>query len=188
MHGFVHRLAPLAKAPIGRPGVGSISFVGDHHVFQHRHAFEQADVLKGAANPQAANLVQRAPHQVVAHEVHLPAVGPVKPGDGVDQGGFARAVGADQTQDLAGLNLQINAIQGMDATKVFGQIGDRQDVRGLHVKPLARGVHDRVWTKRCGVGMRANHRAGTATAPRWPRQTPWGANRPKSGCTRATRS
>jgi hypothetical protein len=64
----------------------------------------------------------------VAHEVHLPAVGPVKACDGVDQGGFARAVGADEAQDLALMNLQVNAIQGVNATEVFGQIGDRQDM------------------------------------------------------------
>ena len=109
--------------------MGRIGFVGHHDVFKHAHAFEQANVLERAPNAKSANVMQASADQAVAHEIHLPAVSLVETSDGVDQSGFASTVGANQTQYFAGCDVQVNAIEGMDAPEVFGQLGNGQDVR-----------------------------------------------------------
>jgi hypothetical protein len=48
--------------------------------------------------------------------------------DGVDDGGLAGTVGADEAADLAALQRQVDAVQGLDAAVVDGHVGGLQHV------------------------------------------------------------
>ena len=53
---------------------------------------------------------------------NLPAVGPVDPGQGPQQGGFPRPVGAHQAEHRTGLHLQADAVQGGFLPKPFDKL------------------------------------------------------------------
>ncbi len=93
----------------------------DHHVLQQRHFLEDADVLKGAGNAQARDVVRFAPSQILAVELNAPAGRGQQAGDQVEDGRFAGPVGANQAKDAALRNLQINLLQNPQAAEVARQ-------------------------------------------------------------------
>ncbi len=54
-------------------------------------------------------------------------IGPVHPGDDLDQGGLAGSVFAEQGVDLAGQNLELDPAERVDARKALVNIVDLQD-------------------------------------------------------------
>ena len=78
------------------PGVGA-----DHDVLHHGHAPEQADVLEGAGHAQVGDLVGLELLDAPALELDGALVAVVEAGDGVEEGGLAGAVGADDAEDPA---------------------------------------------------------------------------------------
>jgi hypothetical protein len=60
-----------------------------------------ADELKGAGNPKFTALRRTEMGNVLVVEKDTAAIGPVEPGDQIEQRGLARAVRSDQSQDFA---------------------------------------------------------------------------------------
>src|SRR6185437_15492322 len=54
------------------------------------------------------------------------AIGPKLPAEHVEAGGFARAVGTNQPDDLAGFDLESDAVDNNVAAEGFGQADDVQ--------------------------------------------------------------
>lgn len=62
-----------------------------------------------------------------------PASGCSRPSDYAGEGGLARAVVADQAADLAGLDVQVEAVEGLDGAPSFAQAADGQHGRSLDI-------------------------------------------------------
>jgi len=60
-------------------------------------------------------------------------VGPFQAGDDAGEGRLARAVVADQAADLAGLDPQVEAVQGPDGAPPFAQAADGQHGHSLDI-------------------------------------------------------
>ena len=73
----------------------------DQDVLQHGEGGEQADVLEGAGDAGGQDLVRRQAEQLAALEADGAAGGGHEAGDDVEEGGLAGAVGADDGDDAA---------------------------------------------------------------------------------------
>jgi hypothetical protein len=73
----------------------------DHDVLDCRHVAEQADVLKGAGNPDFGRLVRRIGLQLDAVEDEMATLVLVETGQAIEKGRLAGAIGPDQAVDLA---------------------------------------------------------------------------------------
>ena len=71
------------------------------HVLQHAHVRERPRDLVGAGDAGARDAVRLESRQFAALEADLAAAGGEMPADHVDEGRLARAVGAQQAEDLA---------------------------------------------------------------------------------------
>jgi hypothetical protein len=100
----------------------------DHDVLQGGHVGEQADVLESPGEPPRHDLVRlEALHRRSGQE-NLAGGHRIQPGHAVEQGGLAGAVGADQAVDLALAHAQGNIVQGGEAAKALGDVGDNKQV------------------------------------------------------------
>ena len=84
----------------------------------HLHDAERHDVVGGHAR------------EVPAVEDDLPAARPQQPADGVQRGRLAGAVGADERDDLALVDGQGDALQGVDVAVVGVEVGDLEQRHG----------------------------------------------------------
>ena len=104
----------------------AVRVAADQEVLQHGGMFEQLDVLEGAGNAQPGNLVRRLVGQ--AQLALRPGVvdhaggGGVDAADQVEHGGLACAVGADQGENLAALDVEADLVDGQHATKAHAQV------------------------------------------------------------------
>ena len=110
-HQLEHGVGPglLLGGGLGSPGEvpqqaasTALGPVGHQQVLAHGQPAEQLDALEGAGDAQPGPAERRHAPQVVAVEADLAAVGVDDAGQAVEQGGLARAVGADQPHQLAG--------------------------------------------------------------------------------------
>ena len=89
--------------------------VGKYHLaFRHEHG--------GIADAAPGGLAVRGP--AIDEDVALPRR--QQADDGLEQGGFARAVGAEQADDLAGAHVQTDAVDNLQAAIAASQIFDLQ--------------------------------------------------------------
>ena len=100
----------------------------EHEVIQHRHAFEERDVLEGSSHPEAGDLMWREMGDVLVLDKDLTAVGMIAAADAVDQRGFTRPIRADDGQDLPRPRLQAHIVQGTNTTEMTADVLDGQDV------------------------------------------------------------
>ncbi len=95
-----------------------------HHVLERRHFREQADVLEGAGNARLGHQVHRLGLVGLARQLEGAAVGRVQPGDDVEEGRLAGAVGADQAIHLAALDGDADVRERLQAAETLGDAGD----------------------------------------------------------------
>src|SRR5206468_8456445 len=84
----------------------------DLHVVEDAHAPEQGDVLERARDPQLGPLVRLQPRDVAAVEHDPSARGRVDAADAVEDARLAGAVGADDGEEVAGVDLEAHPGQG----------------------------------------------------------------------------
>ena len=126
-------------------------------VLEHRHVAEQGVMLEHEADMALADAAGKRIHAV---ELHLAVVRPVEPGDNAQQRGLARSGRAEQRQELAGVDLQIDPVQRREVAEPFADI-DRGD---LHGDILRRGgIQESPWRPAS---------PGPAAPAATPRQTP----------------
>jgi hypothetical protein len=83
-------------------------------VVQHRHAAEQRNVLEAARQAQPGAFGRRHARDVATLEADLPGCGAVEAGNGVEQRGLARAIGADDRGDGPGLHAKAHTGKRLD--------------------------------------------------------------------------
>src|SRR5579859_2417000 len=59
--------------------------------------------------------------QIDPENLNAPRAWSEQPGEHLDGGGFARAIGAEETEELAGRNAQVHAIDGNEFSETPGQ-------------------------------------------------------------------
>ena len=125
---------PLLLAPHGREPEGARHEVpagpavhADHDVLQDREAREQGEVLERAADPERRDPVRRGVVDRAPLELERAPLRRVEPGQAVEDGRLAGAVGADQPHDLAGGHLEGDAVEGDDAAEPHREVADRED-------------------------------------------------------------
>ena len=138
-HGeLLPELPPVGSRNVGEggPAVGGPQ-VSQGHIFLNGHAGGGAPegVLKEPANDLAA-LVVRQEGNVLAVQHNGAGIQPEGSGDGTEEGGFPRTVGAQDGDKVPGIQVEINAPQGyflVDGadTEGFLNIGQSQ-----HITPL----------------------------------------------------
>src|SRR5207253_9037789 len=94
----------------------------DLHVVEDAHAPEQGDVLERARDPQLGPLMRFQTRDVAAAE-HDPSAGRrVDAADAIENARLAGAVGADDGEELAGVDLEAHPGQGGHAAKAQAQV------------------------------------------------------------------
>ena len=142
----------LDRSRPGRAGPGSSAAKCAHHSRRTRELGEVAGGLQHDAEPGSPGRPRRA--RVDAEHAHLAAVPPAVALEDLDRRRLARAVRAEQGEHLAAAHVQVDAVDGRDATVHFPQSthADR-GVRGRghagRVRPVG-GV--------AGHGTRVNRR------------------------------
>ena len=92
------------------------------HVGLNGHAAIDARLLVGADQSFARNVLGEELGNLAAPEAHRAMVDGKGAGDGIEQGGLARAVRSDQADDGALGHLQADGIVGDDAAEALGHV------------------------------------------------------------------
>lgn len=95
-------------------------------VFLHAHAGEYVAALRHVGKAQADDGVGGDPLQILSIQGHGTGGGCQQAGDGVERGGFSRAVGADEGHQLPVAHREGNALQGVDCAVMDVQVFDFQ--------------------------------------------------------------
>ena len=138
----------------GKDVAGAQHMLGDEHIVEHGLGLPQADVLERARHAELGDPVgRRVEHghlnefpgllalvillhlalrmvadDRLAHEADLTVRRLIHAGDGVERGGLARAVGADERDDLALVDLKAQVVDGDDAAELHRNIVETQNV------------------------------------------------------------
>jgi len=118
-------------------GVAGLAAAGDADVIEDGEIAEQADILEGTGDALGGDFVRLAPDQFVIFEPDAAAGGPVNAGDEVEHGCFAGAIRADEAGDLAGLEGEVEVIDGAQAAEEVGYPADVK--QGQEVSPFGGG-------------------------------------------------
>src|SRR5260370_14435067 len=117
-HLAVGDLLPPSGAPVehgSEHAVRHVEVAAEHQVVDDGHAPEQRDVLERARDPARGDLRRTQARDVLALQVDVPALRMEHAADAVEQGRLAGAVGADDREDLALLDVEAHPRDGLDA-------------------------------------------------------------------------
>src|SRR5262245_1138003 len=112
--GAVGQLLGAGRAPperVGEDVAAHLQQPARHDVVEHGHALEQRHVLEGARDAELRYLRRLEPRAVGAGEADVSLGGLVEAADHVEQRGLAGAVGPDDGEDLAALDLQAHVLE-----------------------------------------------------------------------------
>ena len=96
------------------------------HIVQHGHIRKQADILESTGNAQLIDLVDRHALDINAVDQNTAPGGLIDAGEQVEDGGLARAVGADEAGNLGWADGDIEVIHGGQSAEVNAQVPDVQ--------------------------------------------------------------
>src|SRR5258708_18857771 len=99
-------------------------------VVQRGHEVEEPDVLKSSGDALFRHLARLRAGDLLAVKDDSAARRREQAGDAVEKSGLARAVGADQGEDLAALDRKANAVHRDQAAEALGELGQHEDVFG----------------------------------------------------------
>ena len=100
----------------------------DEDVLECGHVLEEPDVLEGAADPALGDRVRRLPRQVLTGEDDLPLRRLVHAGDHVEERRLAGAVRADQADDRALRDHEVDVRHGDEAAELLAHPDRLEDV------------------------------------------------------------
>ena len=92
------------------------------HIGQHGHARKKLNVLKGPADTDLDQFMRRKMGNIPVVKMHAAFLGTVKTGHAVQQACLAGAVRSDHRNELTGMHLQVDVVQGPDPTEAKGEI------------------------------------------------------------------
>src|SRR5215207_953035 len=101
----------------------------DAHVFGQRQAGEGPRQLEAARQPAARALMRRQAVERLVGEAHAACLVVQRAADAVDQRRLARAVGPDQAEPLARLDLEVDAVERDEAAEALAEAADLQERR-----------------------------------------------------------
>jgi hypothetical protein len=84
--------------------------LANDHVVEYGKLPEKRSGLKGAGDSQTGGLVGRAIHDRLILKEDLAPRGVIDSGEKVEKGGFPSAIGADDAQNLAPFNVEIDIV------------------------------------------------------------------------------
>ena len=123
-------LAHLRREQHVLPPAGvAVAVAADEQVLQHGGVLEQLDVLEGAGDAEAGDLVGREMGDLLALEGDEARSRPVQAADEVEDGGLAGAVGADQREHLVRPHLEGDVVDGLEAAELHRQVVGCQERR-----------------------------------------------------------
>ena len=93
----------------------------EQEVLEHGGVLEQLDVLERPRDAAPGHLVRRHPRDVLPVEDQAARAWIVDPRDQIEDGRLAGAVGADDREDLARLDLEAHAVDGPQAAEVHDE-------------------------------------------------------------------
>src|SRR3546814_7698866 len=99
---------------------------GEPQVLVEREAREESCDLERAREPAPGNGVGRQAADVAAVQPHRATVRQIEPGNQVEGGGLAGAVGADERMDLSARHREVDLLHGADAAEALLLPGDLQ--------------------------------------------------------------
>jgi len=123
---------PRRRAALARATVEP----ADEHVFECCEATERSHVLEGARDPLGADPVGRPAGDVPAGESNAPRVGPERARDQVEEGGFPRAVGAHDPDELTLIDGEADAADRAHTAEGLGDAFQLEKRQGVE-EPLA---------------------------------------------------
>src|SRR6266480_2318746 len=104
----------------------------DEHVLERRHLWEEADVLERAADTELRDRVWRLVGDVDAVEDDHARRRAVEAGEHVEEGRLAGPVRADQADDRALRDREVEVVDGEQAAELLADVvGDEQSARDL---------------------------------------------------------
>src|SRR6185437_607060 len=123
---------------------GALTALGGHgEVLPDGQVVEQLDRLPGAREAALRPHVRGEPVQRRLAELHG-ALGPDEAGDGIDEGGLARAVRPDEADELARLDLQVNPGDRANAAEADRHAARAKDGSHRRHRPSARLIDQSV--------------------------------------------
>src|SRR2546421_1816219 len=99
----------------------------DHDVLEHRQRREEREVLERAADAELRDAMRRQRQERATLEEDGAAIRRVEPRETVEERGLARAVGADEPDDLAHVDVERDGVEGDDAPEAQREIAHAQD-------------------------------------------------------------
>ena len=121
--------AGSSEAELGERLTGALAGIGaanpepdraDLDVLEHGQVGERAAALEGPGEAGGRTAMRRVISDVDAGELDPPGGRGLEAADRVDEGGLARAVGADQPVDVADADLEVDLVDGLDALEMDG--------------------------------------------------------------------
>ncbi len=88
-------------------------------IVEHRHVAEERIVLEHEAD---AALARIDPEHALSFDPDVARIRPFEPGDDAQKRRLARARGPEQSQELAAVDRQADALQGDEAVEVLGYV------------------------------------------------------------------
>ena len=124
------------RSRTSKRGLLEVDMHADQDVLDYGHLAEKADILEGAGDAAGGDLIGPQFDQGPAVEVDLALVGLIDAGQGIEEGGFAGAVGSDDADDPAGLQLKIDPVDGGQAAERFDDVDGFQKRHDPLTQPL----------------------------------------------------
>src|SRR5258705_2761930 len=112
--GAVGQLLRARRAPperVGEDVAAHLEQPARHDVVEHAHALEEGDVLERARDAERGHVGRRQVRALLAGEPDAALERVIEAADDVEERGLAGAVGADDGQDLAALDLEAHLVQ-----------------------------------------------------------------------------
>ena len=122
----------------------------DRDVLQHGHVGHQLDVLEGSGDAELDDLLRRRVVDLVAEHGDRAAGRCQHAGDQVEGRALAGAVGADQGDDLAGLDVERDVVDGDDAAELLARLVDVQQHRRQSTAPARAPARSATYPGSCG--------------------------------------
>src|SRR5262245_46906555 len=93
-----------------------------HHIFEHAHAGEQPNVLKGTRDSQTGNLIRPQTVDALTFEMNVSGGRFIDAGQQVENCGLTGAIGPNQSIYLTAAHFHIQFVDGDQATKTNGAL------------------------------------------------------------------
>ena len=138
--------AAAGSAPVDQPGAAREA-LAHGHVLGHAHPLDQPQILVDEGDRLGRAGLRRPVPVGLAVEQDLALVEAVDPGQQLDQRRLAGAVLAQQRQDRAGADVEVDPVDRQRAAEALGDAGEAQQQRLSHARRLS-GRRTQSWPSR----------------------------------------